>query len=127
MRSHHLRAVRRDRETDAVLDERAERLAHGGLVRQRLRQQIRGRADLQDDPTVAELSHQIRLARGEDPVADAVRPERLDDLADLLDAVLAALLADVDRHAEAGPARLLDQRREHRVSVALAARPGAGD
>ena len=41
-------------------------------------------------------------------MADPVGPQRLDDLADLLDAVLAALLADVDRHAEAGVARQLD-------------------
>ena len=51
----------------------------------------------------------------------------LDHLADLGVAVLLALLADVDRHAEAGVARLLDERRELAVRVALAARARAGD
>ena len=61
------------------------------------------------------------VAGGEDPVADPVGPERLDDLGDLLDALVAALLADVDRHAEPGRARLLDERRQVAVGVALAA------
>jgi hypothetical protein len=39
---------------------------------------------------------------------------RGDDLADLCDPALAALLADVDRHPEAGLARLLDSRRRER-------------
>ena len=38
-------------------------------------------------------------------MADPVGLERLDDLGDLLDALVAALLADVDRHAEARPKR----------------------
>ena len=46
---------------------------------------------------------------------------------DLLDAVLAALLADVDRHAEAGVARELDVLADLRVVVARAAGPRAGD
>jgi hypothetical protein len=39
---------------------------------------------------------------------------RGDDLADLGDPALAALLADVDRHPEAGLARLLDERAQGR-------------
>ncbi len=38
-------------------------------------------------------------------MADPVGAERLDDLGDLLDAVVAALLADVDRHARGRAAR----------------------
>ena len=125
MRAHHLRAVGGDRERDAVLDERAERVAHLVLVAQRLRQQVRRRADLEHDPGLAQRGHQLRLAGREDAVADPVGPQRLDHLADLLDAVLAALLADVDRHAEAGRARLVDQRRQRR-RTGSARRPAAG-
>src|SRR6266511_3128738 len=42
---HHLRAVRGDRELDAVLDERTERVADGVLGRECLGQQVRRRAD----------------------------------------------------------------------------------
>ena len=56
-------------------------------------------------PASHERAHDLLVLRGEDAVADAVRAEVLDDLADLLDPVRAALLADVDRHAEAGRAR----------------------
>mgnify|MGYP003693562373 CR=1 FL=1 len=61
------------------------------------------------------------VAGGEDAVADAVGAQVLDDLADLGVAVLRAFLADVDGHAEAGVARLLDERRELAVRVAPAA------
>src|SRR5581483_8556975 len=47
MRAHHLRAVRRDRERDARVDEGAERVANLGLVGQGLREQIRCRAYLE--------------------------------------------------------------------------------
>ena len=68
------------------------------------------------------------VAGGEDAVADPVGPEHLGDLADLLAPDLAALLADVDRDAEARLARRLDVRSEDlRVVVAPAARPRAGD
>jgi hypothetical protein len=50
-------------------------------------------------------------------VADPVRPERGDDLADLGDPVVAALLADVDRDPEPGVARLLDERPQLTVGV----------
>ena len=46
-----------------------------------------------------ELIHQLAVLRGEDPVADPVGPQRRAHLADLGDPELAALLADVDRHA----------------------------
>ena len=56
---------------------------------------------------------------------DPLGAERLDHLADLGDAVLAALLADVDRHAEPGRARLVDERRERR-DTGSGAPPGRG-
>ncbi len=52
-----------------------------------------------------------------------VGAQRLDHLADLLDAVLAAFLADVDRHAETCVARELDVLADLRVVVARAAGP----
>ena len=59
---------------------------------------------------------------------DPVGPQRADDLADLGDSVLAALLADVNRHAEAGGASLLDERRQVAVRIgAVARRARAGD
>jgi hypothetical protein len=60
-------------------------------------------------------------------VADPVGAQRLDHLGDLLDAVVAAFLADVDGDAEAGASGLVDQRLELRVRVARAAGAGAGD
>ena len=124
VRSHHLRPVRRDRERDAVVDEGAEGRADRLLVGQRLRQQVRGGADLEHRPGLAEQAHQGRVAGGEDAVADPVGPEILDDLADLLGA-RRSLLADVDRDAEAGGARRLDHRLRPTCSRS-ACRPGAG-
>ena len=60
-------------------------------------------------------------------MADAIGPEMLDDLAHLLATHVAALLADVDRDAEAGVAARLHDRLELRVLVAPAARPRPGD
>src|SRR6266516_6657295 len=97
--AHHLRPVCGDRERHLVLDERADRVAQLVLAGERLRQQVRGRADLEHDSAGGELAHQPRLARGEDPVADPVGPQRLDHLGDLLDSLVAALLADVAGHA----------------------------
>ena len=74
MRPHHLRAVGGDRERDAVVDEGAEGVAHRVLVPQRAGEQVRGRADFEDDLRVVERAHQLRIARGEDAVADPVRP-----------------------------------------------------
>ena len=107
--SHHLRAVRGHRERHIVLAEGAEHVAHLVLARQRPGEQGRGGADLQDDLLLADRRHQLGILRGEDSVPDPIGPERLDHLLDLGDPVLVALLADVDRHAEAGRARLLDQ------------------
>src|SRR5205085_4083940 len=70
---------------------------------------------------------QLRVACGEDAMPDPVWPEVLDHLAELCDAVLAALLADVDRHAEARLARRLHVLDDLAVVVALAAGPRAGD
>ena len=84
---------------------------------ERLRQQVRRRADLERDVGRADRRHQLRVARREDAVAEPVRAKRLDHLADLLDAVLAALLADVDRHAEPAVARQLDVLADLRVVV----------
>ena len=53
--------------------------------------------------------------------------QRLDHVADLLAADLAALLADVDRHAEPAAARLLDERRDLAVVVAAAVGPRPRD
>ena len=61
-------------------------------------------------PSVAERAHELGIAGGEDPVPDPLRPEVLDDLGDLLAAHVAALLADVDRHAQARLARGLHHR-----------------
>ena len=66
VRPHHLRPVRRDREADAVLDERAEDVADRVLVGQRLRQQVRGRADLEHDLA-------CRAARASAPASPAAR------------------------------------------------------
>ena len=76
---------------------------------------------------LSQCRHQLGVAGGEDAVADAVGPQRLDDLADLVASDVAALLADVDRHTEAGVARLLDHRRRLAVVVAAAVRARAGD
>jgi hypothetical protein len=93
---HHLPTVGGDRERHAVLGEGAEGIADGVLVWERLRQQVRGRADLEHDLGLAELGHQLLVLRGEDPVPDPVGTQGRDDLADLGDPVLAALLAGVD-------------------------------
>jgi hypothetical protein len=51
-----------------------------------------------------------------------------DDLADLGDPLLAAFFADVDRHAEAGIARPLDERAQGAVRVgAMGVRVRVGD
>ena len=78
-------------------------------------------------PSSSERAHELGVAGGEDPVPDPLGPQVLGDLGDLLAAHVAALLADVDRHAEAGLACRLHHRRDLRVVVAPAARPGAGD
>src|SRR4029453_2644136 len=91
------------------LGEGAEGVAEGVLALERLREQVRGRAELEHDPRLADLPHQLLVPGGEDPVPDPVGAQGGDDLADLGDPVGAALLADVDRHSEAGLARLLDE------------------
>jgi hypothetical protein len=63
------------------------------------------------------VRHQLRVSGGEDAVADPVGAQGGDDLADLGDPVLAALLADVDRHPEAGLTRLLDEPAQVAVGV----------
>src|SRR6185437_581244 len=55
VRAHHLGPVGGDREADTGIDERAEGEAHGRLVGERLGQEVRGRADLEDDAALAEL------------------------------------------------------------------------
>ena len=57
---------------DAVGGKCPERLAHRGLVRERLRQQVRRRADLEHDLCAAQRRHQLLVARREDAVADPV-------------------------------------------------------
>jgi hypothetical protein len=93
-------------------------------VRERARQEVGGRADFEHDARLGDQCGQRRIARGEDAVADAVGPQRLDHLTDLLDV---ALLAAVHRHPEAGRARLLDERRQRRIRKAPAVRARAGD
>src|SRR5260221_47104 len=93
------------------------------LVRKRLRQQIRRRADLENDLRFLQLAHQLFVAGGEDAVADPVGPQYLEDLAELLTAHLAAFLADVDRHAEARSAGLLDHRLHLAVVIPRATLP----
>src|SRR5439155_25407969 len=127
VRTHHLGPVGGDRERDAVVRERAERVAHRVLVRERLGEQVRGRADLEHDAGVAQPRHQLGVARGEDAVPDPIRMERLDDLCDLLEPVLAALLADVDGHAEPRGACLVEQWGELAVRVAPTVRAWPGD
>jgi len=73
VRAHHLRAIRCDRERNTRVDERSERVPHGFLVRQRLRQQVRRRANLEHDLRIADRTHQVRIACRQDPVADPVR------------------------------------------------------
>ena len=110
VRPHHLRPVGRDRERDAVA-----RRTRGTCRALRPRRAAPssagstwGRSRARSRPRAARPS--ARASRGrEDAVADPVGPQRLDHLADLGDAVLAALLADVDRHAEAGLARLVER------------------
>ena len=60
-------------------------------------------------------------------MADPVGLERLDDLGDLRDAELAALLADVDRHAEPAALREADVLADLGVVVPCAVRPRPGD
>src|ERR671919_2866985 len=127
VRLHHLRAVGGDRERHAPVGERPHRLPQSILVSQRPRQQVRARADLENGVGLEQEAHRLLVLRGEDAVADALGAEVLDDLADLLDPVPAALLADVDRHAQAGAAGLLDERRELAVGEASAVGPRAGD
>ena len=124
---HHLGPVGRDRERHTVLDEGPERLPYLGLIPERLRQEVRRRADLERDVRRADRLHQRRIVRSEDAVAEPVGPQRLDHLADLLHAVLAALLADMDRHAEAGVPGELDVLADLRVVVASSSGPRAGD
>src|SRR4051794_9214781 len=127
VRPHHLGPVGRDCEGDAAVGEGAQGVAEGVLVGERAREQVRGGADLEDGAGVDERAHDLLVLSGEDAVADAVGAEGLDDLADLLDSVGAALLADVDRHAEAGRARVLDERGEVAVGISAAVRPRARD
>src|SRR5262249_4662507 len=124
---HHLRSVGGDRERDLGLDESTDGAAQLFLARERLREQVRSRADLEHDAATGELAHQLWRTGCQDPVPDPVGPKRLDDLGDLLDALVAALLADVDRHAEPSRARLLDERGELAVRVAATSRTRAGD
>ena len=88
-----------------------ECLAYRGLVGQRLREQVRRRADLEHGAGLAQEPHQLGVAGGQDPVADPLGTQALDDLADLLGAGL-ALLADVDRDPETGRSGGLDHRRD---------------
>ena len=78
-------------------------------------------------PELAQRPHELGILGGEDPVADSLGPQALDDLADLLAAHRSAFLADVDRHAEPGVARDLDHRGDLAVVVARAPGAGAGD
>ena len=125
VRAHHLRAVGRDCELDAGVDERPECVPYGVLVSKRSCQQVRRRADLQDDLGVAQCCHQLRVVGSENPVADPVRPEDVDDLAYLLASDVAAFLADVDRDAEPGSAGALDERRQLAIRVAAGLRASA--
>src|ERR687887_1663248 len=127
MRPHHLRPVRGDRERHLAVDEYCDRVPQRVLIRERPRQQVRGRANLQHDAGLAEEAHRLLVLGGEDAMADAVGAQVPNDLSDLGDAVGAALLAHVDRDAETGGARLFDERRELAVGVAAAVRTGAGD
>ena len=102
-------------------------VTHGVLVGQRLREEVRRRADLERDPEVADRRHEARVLRGEDAVPDAIGPEVLDDVADLVAPHVAALFADVDGHAEPGVAGGLDDRLDLRVVVAAASGARAGD
>src|SRR5581483_7666331 len=127
MRPHHLRAVGRNREPNTVVDERPEHRAHRILVRKRLRQEVRRGADLEDDLGVAQLAHQLCVAGGEDALTDSIRPQDLEHLAYLLPPEVAALLADVDRHAEPGRPRLVDHRLRGAVVVPRVPRAWAGE
>ena len=82
--SHHLRPIGRDREGDPVVDEGAEGGTDRFLVRHGLREQIGGGADLEHRSCVAQQPHQNWILGGEDAVSDAIGPQVLDDLADLL-------------------------------------------
>src|SRR5581483_10079245 len=112
---------------DAVVHEPANRLPHRVLARERLRQQVRRGADLERDLGVPDRVHQRRVASGEDAVPEAVRAQRIDDLADLLDAHVATLLADVNRDAETAVARELDLLADLRVVVTSSAGARARD
>src|SRR4029450_11089746 len=128
VRAHHLGAVGRDRELHVVVGEGAEGVAEGVLTLERLREQVRRRAELEHDLRFADLPHQLLVPGGEDPVSDPVGAQGGGALADLADPVLAAFLADVDRHAEPGLARLLDERAQGAVGVrTVGIRAWAGD
>src|SRR5207249_3267606 len=110
MRPHHLRPVGGDRERDAVVEESAEGVTQGVLRLESLGQQVRRWAYLENDRRRAQRLHQLGVSGCEDPVTDPVWPEGLDHLADLVDAGVAALLADVDGRAESRLAAFLDER-----------------
>jgi tetratricopeptide (TPR) repeat protein len=55
-----------------VLGEGAEGVADGLLVGERLRRQVRGRADLEHDPGLAYLPDQLCVLGGQDPATDPV-------------------------------------------------------
>ncbi len=110
MRAHHLRAVGRDRERDAVVDEGAEasRESPASSASAFVRRFEVG----QISSTISasrSRRHQRRVVGGQNAVADPVGAKALDDLTDLLGA-RRALLADVDRDAESGGTRRLDHR-----------------
>src|SRR5918911_3534948 len=65
VRPHHLGPVGRDRERDIAVRENGDGLAQSVLVGECARQQVRGRADLEHDARIAQLSDGVVVLRGE--------------------------------------------------------------
>jgi hypothetical protein len=108
VRLEHLRPVGVDREADLVAPELVEDPAELLPARHDAGVEVRGRADLQDDPPVAEHLHRPRVVGGLHAVADPVGLEQLDDPGDLLDR---PGFAGVDGQAQAVLARPAEEAR----------------
>ena len=124
VRAHHLGPVGRDGHAHPGVEERSEDVADLVGARERAGQEVGRRAHLEHDARAREQRGELAVGGRQDAVPDAIRSQRLDDLADLLGE---PLLAAMHRHAEPGRARLLDERGERRVREAAAAGPRARD
>src|SRR5205814_1078926 len=109
----HLGPVRVDAESDLVLAERREEPAKLLDILHDTRVEVRGRADLEEDPSLRDPLAEGGVLCGMDAVADAVRLQMAHDL---VDGVPVVVLSRVDGDAEPGALGL----REDPAVVAVA-------